>query len=132
MAVTKEHLGAANSFARNSHVEVVTENGFCIVRVCELWVSNRDSASACHFVVGLAFGGVRSIEVEFTEAAIALVQQQRQMNPLSLTSSFWLHCAERHLATYVWENNECPPGGRLIVHSLSVEDLLVAAQWQQS
>lgn len=132
MAVNKERLGSAKSFAPNSHVEVVTENGFCIVRVCELRLSSRDSASACHFIVGMAFGGVRSIKVEFAESAIALVQKQRQSNPLSLTSSFWLHCAERHLAAYVWENDGGPPDGRLIVNSLSGEDLRMAAQWQQS
>ncbi|HCX28270.1 MAG TPA: hypothetical protein DHU55_00610 [Blastocatellia bacterium] len=132
MAVNKERFATANSMAPNSHVEVVTENGFGIVRVCELGLSGSDSVSACHFIVGMASGGVRSIKVEFAQAAVALVQDQRQTDLLSRTSCFWLHCAERHLAAYVWENDGCPPDGRLIVDSLSVEDLLMAAKWEQS
>jgi hypothetical protein len=132
MAVHQKRLLTANSTPPNSHVEVVTENGFGIVRVCELGLSNSYSTSACHFIVGIPSGGVRTIKVEFTQAATALAQEQRQSNPLSRTSSFWLHCAERHLAAYVWENDGCPPDGRLIVDSLSVEDLQMAAQWEQS
>jgi hypothetical protein len=102
---------------------LVTENGFSIVRVCELVPGSSDSASECHFIVG-SNGGVRSIKVEFNEAAIALVQAQRESStPLSLTSSFWLHCAERHLATYLWENDGYPPNGRLMVDWLTAEDL---------
>jgi len=132
MAINKERLATAKSTAPNSHVEVVTENGFGIARVCELGLSSSDSARACHFIVGMASGGVRSIKVKFAETAIALVQEQRQTKPLSLTSPFWLHCAERHLAAYVWENDGCPSHGRLIVDSLSAEDLQMAAQWEQS
>ncbi|HLO00797.1 MAG TPA: hypothetical protein VK208_20225 [Pyrinomonadaceae bacterium] len=113
----------------SSHVEVVTENGFGIARVCELAISRSDSVNGCHFVVGLASGGVRSITVEFGPQARTQVQEQ--LNPLPPTSHFWLHCAERHLAAYIWENDGCPPDGRLVVDLLSVEDLLQAAQWDK-
>ncbi len=125
-------MAATNATAPHSHVEVVTENGFGIARVSELGLSARDSVGACNFIVGLASGGVRSVKVQFTEAAIALVQEERQTNALSNTSPFWLYCAERHLAAYLWENNGCPPDGRLIVDSLSVEELLMATRWDHA
>jgi hypothetical protein len=35
----------------------------------------------------------------------------------------WLRCAEGHLATYLWENNDYPPDGRLTIEQLSEENL---------
>jgi hypothetical protein len=129
MAVEKEHLATGNTASQRSHIEVVTENGFCIARACDLEISGSDSASKCHFIVGLSFGGVRSVRLKFSDAAIAMAQGQRQ-TLLSLTSSFWLYCAERHLATYIWENNGCPSAGHLTIDSLSTEDLLMASRWE--
>lgn len=130
MAVEKTRITARNRIRPSAHIEIVTENGFCITRACELKVSGSDSASECHFIVGIASAGIRSVRVKFTEAAIAMVQEQRQRSiPLSLANSFWLHCAERHLAKYVWENNECPPDGVLTIDSLSPRELLSASHW---
>jgi len=130
MAGEKSRLATGNTTYPSSHIEVVTENGFCIARACELDISGSDSANECHFIVGLSFGGVRSVRIKFSETAIAMAQGQRQSaTPLSLTSSFWLHCAERFLAAYVWENNGCPPDGHLTIDSLPTEDLLMASRW---
>jgi len=130
MAIEKTRLARRNWSRPSVHIEVITDNGFCITRACELKVSGSDSASECHFIVGISSAGIRSVIVKFTEAAIAMAQQQRQsLAPLSLTNSFWLHCAERHLAKYVWENNECPPDGLLTIDSLTPRDLLSASHW---
>src|SRR5712691_9157985 len=120
MAVEKTRVAERNRILPSAYVEVVTENGFCITRACELKVSGSDSASECHFIVGISSAGIRSVRVRFTEAAIAMAQEQRRsLTPLSLTNSFWLHCAERHLAKYVLENSECPPDGLLTIDALS-------------
>jgi hypothetical protein len=133
MMLTKRQPRTVNVATPTCHVEVVTENGFTIVRACELGFPGSDSFSGCRFIVGMAASGrVRSVKVEFAAAAVAQAQQQRSANPLSRTSSFWLHCAERQLAAYVWENDECPVAGRLRVESLSVEELKTAAQWKQA
>ena len=128
MAVEKTRITARNRIRPSAHIEIVTENGFCITRARDLKVSGSDSASECHFIVGIASAGIRSVRVKFTEAAIAMAQRQGSA-PLSLTNSFWLHCAERHLAKYVWEHNECPPDGLLTIDSLSPKDLPSVSHW---
>jgi hypothetical protein len=109
-------------------VEFVTENGFSIVRLCEIDPSTRDTADECCFVVHNPDGGEHKILVEFDEHLIELIQQRRR-RPLSLSSSFWLECAERQLATYLWQSDSCPPEGRLIVSELSSDYLLLANHW---
>lgn len=129
MAVEKARITGRTRIRPSAHIEVVTDNGFCITRACELKVSGSDSASECHFIVGISSVGIRSIRVRFTEAAIAMAQEQRSSRaPLSLTDLFWLRSAELHLAKYVWENNECPPDGLLTIDSLSSSDLLSASR----
>ncbi len=132
-APNKVHLAAPDSAIRNPPIVLITENGFSIVRLCEREPSTRDSASECHFVVRGPSGGEHSVTVGFTETEIGLVQIQRELSAsLSPTSAFWLQCAERYLATYLWKNNTYPPDGTLIVGKLSVEDLLMARRWDQS
>jgi len=130
MAINKDRLPTVSSAPPNSHIEVVTENGFSVARVCELGLSSSDSANECHFIVARSSGGVRSVRVVFTEKVIALVREHRHASaPLSLSSSFWLHSAEHHLTAYLWENDCCPPDGLLQVDSLSTEELQMAARW---
>ena len=109
-------------------VEFVTENGFSIVRLCEVDPSARDTAAECQFVVRNPEGWERQVSVEFNHDLIALIQQSRH-RPLSLSSSFWLECAERQLATYLWQSDSCPPEERLIVSELSSDYLLLARHW---
>lgn len=127
MAVNRDRLRTAQPTPPNSHVEVVTENGFTIARVCELGLGSNDSASECNFIVSKSTGGVRSIQVEFSEAVIAVVQEK--CPALSLASSFWLNCAEQRLAEYLWTNDCCPKNGLMKIDSLSSEELLMAARW---
>jgi hypothetical protein len=127
MAVNRDRLTTVNSKPPIAHVEVVTENGFTIARVCELGLSINDSASECNFIVSKSSGSVRSIKVEFTEEVITMVQAKRRQ--LSRTSFFWLHCAEHRLADYLWDNDCCPPNYLLKIDSLSSEELLMAARW---
>lgn len=109
--------------ARNPAIKLVTENGFTIERVCETEESTTDSAGECHFVVRGPNDEERRVIVAFGEAAIGLVQRLQGSNPLSLISPFWLRFAELHLATYLWEKNDFPQGGRLTIDHLSDENL---------
>jgi hypothetical protein len=114
------------SASGNPTIKVVTENGFTIERVCETEDSTTDSASGCHFVVRGPNDEERLVTVAFGEAAIGLVQILQESNPLSLASPFWLHFAESHLALYLWEKNDYPPGGQLMIERLSEENLRLA------
>ena len=114
------------SISRNPTIKVVTENGFTIERVCETEDSTTDSASGCHFVVRGPKDEERLVIVAFGEPAIGLVQSLQESSPLPLLSPFWLHFAEIHLALYLWEKNEYPPDGQLMIERLSEEDLRLA------
>ena len=114
--------------AQQPPVEFVTENGFSVVRLCEVDPSTRDTAAECRFVVHNPNSWERQVAVEFNGDLIALIQQDRH-RPLSLSSSFWLECAERQLATYLWQSDSYPPEGRLIVSELSDDYLLLARHW---
>ena len=45
-------------------------------------------------------------------------------------NSFWICCAERHLAIYVWEKDDYPRGDKLRVNRLDPDDLMTAIRWQ--
>jgi len=110
-----EELFLGTDAARNPTIKVVTENGFSIERTCEREESKTDSASACHFVVTGPNLEDRRVIVTFSQKAVRLVQSSQGPTELALSSAFWLLCAECHLAKYLWEKNDCPPDGRLLV-----------------
>jgi hypothetical protein len=128
-ALNNEQLISGQSAPQYPPIKFVTENGFTIERVCETEASATDSASGCHFVVRGSNDEERRVTVAFSEAAILLVQSSQRSIPLSLNSPFWLRCAERDLATYLWEKNSYPPAGRLTVDRLSDENLRLAIQF---
>ena len=128
MALRNEEALPESRRLRPPPVEFVTENGFSIVRLCEVDQSVQDRADECRFVVRNPNGQECQVTVEFHHDLIALIQQRRR-RPLSLSSSFWLECAERQLATYVWQSDFFPPDGRLILSDLSSDYLLLASYW---
>jgi hypothetical protein len=111
-----------------SPIQYVTENGFSIIRLCEIDGSVIDTARECHFLVRSERGREREVTVRFEESLIAQIQRQRRTH-LSETSVLWLVCAERCLATYLWENDDYPRGGQLTISKLFVDELLLASHW---
>jgi len=112
-----------------SPIEYLTENGFSIVRPSEIDASVVNTPRACHFLVHREHEVAREITVGFVEDLITRLQLRRRMR-LSETSLFWLVCAESILANYLWEKNEYPPGGRLVVNDLPPDELMLAIHWQ--
>jgi hypothetical protein len=109
-------------------VELVTENGFCIVRIADLQSVGVDSQSECHFLVRDPGGTQHNVVVSFDETTIAQLQRQKH-DSLSATSLFWPTLAERQLANYLWSRDDYPADGRLIISCLSDLDLSLAARW---
>jgi hypothetical protein len=105
-------------------IKFVTENGFTIERACERERHLSDSASGCHFFVSRPPDKEGCVTVGFAEEMIQLVVAQDSQSPLN--KAFWLRCAERHLARYLWEKNRVPPGGVLNVAQLCAEALFMA------
>lgn len=108
-------------------IEFVTENGFCILRLCSLQPATVDSVGECHFVVRNPGGEEGELVVGFDEAVITQVQRHRHI-PLSDVSLFWLTLAEQHLATYIWKNDHSPLS-KLVISNLTGGDLSLAARW---
>jgi len=117
----------------SSPIQYVTENGFSIIRLSEVDGLENDSARNCRFLVRNERGSEREVTVHFEESLVAQIQSQRRKNQrrtrLLETSVLWLICAEQCLATYLWENDNYPDGGRLDIGELSVDALLLATHW---
>lgn len=108
-------------------IEYFTENGFTIVRLTE---PNGKSgfAGEYDFLVSDPHGYELEITVEVDRSALTEVAL-RSRSRISSKSSYWVCCAERHLATYLWENDDYPPDEKLKVTQLSLDDLNLAVRW---
>ena len=125
---TNENAERGISIKAHSPIEVLTENGYTIVRKSDLEPTLTDSARDCRFLVRRSHEHEREVKVEFNENTIALVNELRP-TPLRAASTFWVCCAEQHLATYLWQMDEEPPDGSLVIDSLPPEDLKLACTW---
>ncbi|PYS48805.1 MAG: hypothetical protein DMF68_12065 [Acidobacteria bacterium] len=111
-------------------VEVVTENGFSIVRLSDLEKRLPCVPYEYHFMVRSPDGIERNITVRFSNEAISLVQLRRRP-PLTCVSSYWISCAERSLATYLLEKNHFPPDEKFILEELCLDELEIARRWYE-
>ena len=125
---TQEKAELGISIKAHNPIEVLTENGYTLVRKADLDPTFTDSARDCRFLVRRADEQQREVKVEFNENTIALVNELRP-TPLRPVSTFWVCCAEQHLATYLWQMDEDPPDESLVIDSLPPEDLKLACDW---
>jgi|SRR6266498_975025 len=128
MAVKKENLEVDSAAARCRPIELITENGFSIVRASELDGAPPSPAGRYEFVVGDEQGNQMEITVEI-DGKVVIEITLRSRGRISSQSSYWICCAERHLADYLWEEDSYPPGGKLTVEQLALEDLNLANRW---
>lgn len=127
-AQMKDVLASENLPARRQPIEYQTENGFAIIRLCEVDQAVSIAGTKHSFVVRDPHGYELDVTVEITDAAVAEVVR-RSRGRLSLESSYWINCAERHLATYLFENDDYPPDAKLTVNQLTLDDLELAKRW---
>lgn len=128
MAVKKENLEVETAAARVRPIELITENGFSIVRASELDGAMPSPAGKYEFVVSDAQGHQIEITVEI-DGKVVIEITLRSRGRISSQSSYWICCAERHLADYLWEEDSYPPDGKLTVEELTLEDLNLANRW---
>jgi len=110
-------------------IKYVTENGFVIIRAADIGDFILDSPARCHFYVENEKGSRRSVTVSFADPVMLQIRLRRN-SPLSERSVFWLVCAESCLAQYLWEKNEFPPDGALIISELPPDELMLALHWR--
>lgn len=109
-------------------IEFQTDNGFSIIRLSDMNDSIPATGLVHQFLVRDPDGFELEVTVEISDA-LAGALASRSRGRLSADSSYWLSCAERHLAEYVWENEDYPPDGKLIVDEPILDDLNLARRW---
>ena len=128
MAVNRRQVIPDSLAKEVSPIQYITENGFSIIRLCDVDKSVTDTPRECRFLVRNERGWEREVTVAFEERLIAQIQRQRRV-PLLDTSVLWLVCAEQCLATYVWEKDAYPDGEQLMISELPADELLLATHW---
>jgi hypothetical protein len=113
----------------SSPIEFITENGFSIVRPWESGGTPRPARGRCLFSVSDGFIE-REITVEISRPIVTEITL-RTRGRVELSSSFWICCAERHLANYVSEQADFPNDDELVVEKLDREDVLMALRWRK-
>jgi DNA-binding response OmpR family regulator len=104
-------------------IEALTMNGFHIVRLAILEPDER------RFLVKNPAGVEQEVSVDVDAEAVAMVERlTRRLLPFA--SSFWTMCAERTLATYLWNEGRIP-SARLTVTEVNRYDLDIAARWEE-
>lgn len=128
MVLGEEAPGAEGSKVKGAQITRVTGNGFTIVRDCNVEAVRPCVWGTYRFAVRDGKGAESSVTVEFSDETAALIQHLRR-TPLPPESLFWVNCAERSLATCLWETGQLPPCGRLVVEDLCLDELEVARRW---
>jgi hypothetical protein len=129
MAVKKEELEAESAAARRRPIEVFTENGFSIVRANELQGRSVATSGQYLFVVTDSNFEELEINVEIDVAAVSDIFRASK-GRITSDSSYWIACAERHLADYLGEHDGCPSGATLRVEMLTPCDLDLVHRWE--
>ena len=126
---TRQELATDGSKGRGRPIERQTENGFGIIRRCDVDGTISNARSEHCFIVRDPHGYELDITIDITDRAIAEVLKRCE-GRLTLESSYCINCAERHLSTYLWENEDYPPDAKLTVDYLTLEDLDLARRWK--
>lgn len=112
-------------------IEFITENGFGIFRSWEIYGNEPPRRGPYNFLVECPDRSRRNILVEIADE-LAVQIEIHTCGRITLSNTFWICCAEQHLATYIWECDCCPADGKLRVEELSPDDLNLSIRWQRT
>jgi hypothetical protein len=129
--MTDKRAISNNSAEPSRPIEFLTENGFSIIRLCEIDESISAGGTTHPFLVRDPHGYELQIDVDIAKGAIDQIIG-RSRGCITNHSSYWIACAERHLATYLSENDDYPPAEKLTVTQLSLDDLDLALRCERS
>ena len=115
----------------SSAIEVLTENGFSIVRPWELDGSPAPADGQCRFRVCDPHGKERDVQVEISGRLITETSLHT-CGRIERSNSFWICCAERQLVNYLWEHDAFPDGDSLLIENLDPEEVILATRWERS
>jgi hypothetical protein len=118
-----------SSSANTRPIELLTENGFSIWRWWEIDRTPPPLNGNYRFLVRDPRSCERELTVEITAELFGQVTM-RTRGRILFYSSFWIYCAERHLAIYLWEHDDYPPQDKLRVELLDPVDCDLALRWE--
>lgn len=113
----------------NRPVELLTENGFSILRSWEVERVAPPTNGQYLFLVRALADSERGITVEATRKVVRQITIRTQ-GRIQLQGTFWIYAAERHLANYLWQKDSYPPDDKLRIEQLEPEDVLLALRWE--
>jgi len=129
MVVNRKFLATPQPAAPEP-IQYLTENGFSIIRRCDVDGSFPKDGIEHSFIVRDPDGYELDITVRFdTNAAAEVIERSRRR--VGFESSFWVNAAERHLSEYLWEHNDYPPKEELLINQLTLDDMDLAMRWNR-
>jgi hypothetical protein len=114
--------------ASNRPIELLTENGYAIVRPWEINRGPAPTNGTYSFLVRREQDREREIIVTIAAELFADISL-RTRGKISDSCAFWICCAERHLANYLWEKEVYPAGNTLTIDYLDPDDVMSAVNW---
>jgi hypothetical protein len=131
MAAQNQRLDTEESFAEARPIELVTENGFSILRSWEIQKGTPPTDGKLTFVVRNSNKPKTetTVVVEFTADSLSQIEKHTQ-GRIVAGNTFWIYCAERHLADYVFEKDDYPIDGTFTIDQLTSEDFDQAMRWK--
>jgi hypothetical protein len=128
METGRKPLITERSPAERRPIELLTENGFRIIRLGKIDESIPQGGLVRQFLVRDPDGFEIEITIEISKT-VAQTLTTRSRGRLTPQSSYWVCCAERHLAEYLSEQGDYPPDASLTVDRPTLEDLNFARRW---
>jgi hypothetical protein len=131
MAAQSERIATEANVSNNRAIALVTDNGFSIIRSWEQYHEDCPRFGPYKFIVQSIDGSEQTIAVEISPAVLFQIELHTR-GRLSTSNSFWICCAERHLAEFLWQHNGCPRDGKLCVDALTPGDLNLSLRWERT
>ena len=125
-----QRLVTQPSLSAQRPIEFLTENGFSIIRLSDIDKSIPAVGAMHEFLVRDPHGYDLHITVQISSDVIEDVSWRCKCR-ISNESSYWISLAERHLATYLWENDDYPPDAALNIDQSTNDDLDLARRWDR-
>ncbi len=131
MSVQKKQLVAERTASHHRPIETITENGFSLVRACDPDEARTQEPGKYYFLVRDPNDYELEITVEVSQKAVNEIIARSQ-GRIARDNTYWMAFAERHLADYLWENDDYPPDASLIVSQLTPDDCDLATRWKDT
>lgn len=131
MAAQSERVRPDADASESRPIELITESGHSIVRLWELNDEPAPIDGSFTFVVRTLDDAPENVVVEIAREVMVEIEVHTQ-GRIGSSNSFWICCAERHLADYLSQHEACPRDGSLRVETLTPADFNLSIRWERT